>query len=108
MTDAQLGLLITAIATFGAGVVGSLKWAVGRITKAIDDNTTARDAQTAAMLEHAKAMTALTVKIDAVADFVQEHTPPIGTIVPRHGRTQSQPRGVPIVERRRTQADEDR
>lgn len=119
MTDAQFGLLLTALAGAIGTLVGALKWAVGRITKSIDDNTAERARQTDAMLEHARAMTALTVKIDTVTDWVQDHTPVGGIPQPPELRqpepARAEPRrrtpvgGVPLVERRaRTVGDADR
>ncbi len=40
MTDAQFGILIAALGSFGAALVGTIRWAVNRITKSLDDNTT--------------------------------------------------------------------
>lgn len=128
MTDAQFALLISAIAGGIATVVGALKWAVGRITKSIDDNSSARDRQAESQLELAKAMTMLSVKIDTVTDWVQDHTPVGGTQHPEPAslpaplpppprrstpvapRTNTPVRGVqsPAIERHRTRGDDDR
>ena len=124
MSDAQLAALITAITT-AAGIIGaSIKWAVGRITKALDDNAASHAKGADAQIELAKAMTSMAHELREARDdialvrgFVEEHTPVGGTRLPdelnerRGSRTRITPvRGVPaIVERHRTRGgDPDR
>lgn len=39
LTDGQVAIVATAILTSCAALAGSIKWAVGRLVKAIDDQT---------------------------------------------------------------------
>lgn len=39
MTDAQLTVLLGALASFGAGLYAAMKWGFGRVVKAIDDSS---------------------------------------------------------------------
>lgn len=79
VSDGQFGALMAMLTSIGIAFVGALRWAVKwgveRLTKALDDNTASnRDAATA-QLRHATAMSELSTKIDAVSDWVHEHTP---------------------------------
>lgn len=81
MTDTQLAALITALVTAAGAIAGAIRWAVLRMVKAQDDAT-------AAMLDHAKAMTDNAAasrelvndvkdaisRIDVIADFIEEET----------------------------------
>lgn len=86
MTDAQLGILVAAIASFGGVVGGAIRWAVLRLAKSKDDGTAAlvsnaaSNATLVAKLDEvvdtmrgmAMAMGALTTKLDQVAAHVDE------------------------------------
>ncbi len=86
MTDGQFAALSGIIVTFLSALLATVKWSAVRITKAIDDGSAsqkeaAKEAATA-QLEQAKAMreqstsfAKLAEKIDAVTDWVHEHTP---------------------------------
>lgn len=72
MTDAQFGALLTALVAFGGGLIGCIRWAVNRITMALDKNTESHT-------ESAKQMAILSTKIDfsyqasrEVKDFMVE------------------------------------
>lgn len=72
MTDGQFATLIAFLSAFGASCLGTARWAVGRITKALDDNTTSHKAQAEKFIE-------LSTKIDfafnasqKVSDFLVE------------------------------------
>ncbi len=73
MSDTQFAALLAALTTVGGALVGILRWSVLRIVKALDANTeTLRD--------HAKVSTRLEVKVEQLADRVEEwwekdHTP---------------------------------
>ncbi len=75
MTDAQFGILIATLATFLSGVIGMLKWAVTRITHALDENTKSNKEDAEAKIHLAREMAVLSTKIDLIAQWVQEHTP---------------------------------
>lgn len=75
LTDGQVAALVSALVTVGGAMVAAGKWAVNRITKALDDNSAVHREVASANVEHAKAMTALSVKIDHVTEWVEEHTP---------------------------------
>jgi hypothetical protein len=79
MSDAQLTLLLAAIATLGGSLVGALRWAVNRVTKASDDGTAALIANAARNAENTASNASLGVKIDSlvrriddIGDFVEE------------------------------------
>lgn len=98
MSDAQLTLLLSAIATLGGALVGALRWAVGRVTKSNDDGTAALVANTASNAVLASKMDALMAsnqrladRLDTVADYVEEHTP-VGVPIPR--RPATPPKGI--------------
>jgi hypothetical protein len=76
VTDAQFAAVITLTASAGGSLIAALRWAVTRITTALDRNTSAS-------LTHAREMSKLSTKIDVVFDWVGDHTPV---------------HGVPIVE----------
>jgi hypothetical protein len=86
MTDGQFATLLSAIVAFFGSLIGTVKWSAGRITKAIDDASTSQKEASRefvnAQLEQAKALreqsvhfAQLSEKIDAVTDWVHEHTP---------------------------------
>lgn len=67
------------LTSIGIAFVGALRWAVKwgveRLTKALDDNTASNREAAASQIAHAKEMSALSTKIDTIADWVHEHTP---------------------------------
>lgn len=97
MTDNQLAALISALTVLGGTLGAIVKWAVGRyeaitaaaaLEKSMAAKLQAEQAalQTArielalnnntnAMLEHVRAAARLEVKVDSVADWVEQHTP---------------------------------
>lgn len=86
MTDAQIGILASAIAALGAAIATAIRWGVGRITKSADDGTkalvdgAASNAVLVTKLDEfgdnlrgmALAMGALTSKLDRIAEYVDE------------------------------------
>lgn len=67
-SDGQLGVILAAFSGAGALTLSTIRWAVGRIT-------TAMDKATSAQLETVKTMTEVKTKVDAIADWCEEHTP---------------------------------
>ena len=72
MTDTQFGALMAAITGFAASLVATLRWAVNRLTKALDTNSESH-------LKSAEAMAVMSTKLDfvygataKVQEFVQE------------------------------------
>ncbi len=65
-SDAQFGILISVISAIGAGLIGTAKWAVNRVVKAIDDSA-------ATSGRHTEAFILLTAKVDEVHDWMQDH-----------------------------------
>jgi hypothetical protein len=107
VTDAQFAVLVSALITVGGGLAAALKWAVGRVTDALDRNTKAFidfNAQAAVQAE----------TLRRVEEWCEEHT---GVVAPRPKppsdppppRTRTPVRGVPIIEkfgpRGRTESD---
>lgn len=88
LSDTQFAALLAAFVAFLGSLVATTRWAVGRVVKALDENSKER-------LEHAKAFVSLTAKIDEVHDWMQDHTPVEEQPV-RRARTN--PGGVPIGE----------
>ena len=67
MSDTQFYVLVSTIL---AGL-GAIRWSVGRIVKALDDNSTA-------MIANTKSNAVLTTKIDSIASYVKDRdTAPI-------------------------------
>ncbi len=81
MSDSQFGALITVLVTFLTGLIGMLKWAAGRLVKALDDNTAAGMRDTEAKIKLASELAVFSTKIDHVTDFVEKHTPVQGVPV---------------------------
>lgn len=75
LSDVQFEALVGVITAVGAVVAAALRWSVKRVVKAIDRNSDSHEKVAGSYVEHAKAMTALTIKIDSVAEWVEEHTP---------------------------------
>lgn len=72
MTDAQFTILVSVIGSGLAGLIGIVKWAVTRLSSALDNNT-------AAHLKSVEEMTRMSTKLDfvyqatgRVDDFVRE------------------------------------
>lgn len=82
MTDAQLVALLGCLGTVGTALVGMLRWAALRITKALDDNTQSNKEDADAKVKLAFEMARLSTKIDDVARWVEDHTP-VNVPVPR-------------------------
>lgn len=76
MTDAQFALLLSALAAVGATLAGVLRWAVTRITKAIDDNTESNKELSRAQIAYASSISSMSTRLDHVANWVHAHTPP--------------------------------
>lgn len=72
MTDAQLGLIISAIAAFGTLLAGTLRWAVNRITVSNDAGTAALLANTASNATLVAEVRNLSRQIERLDDFVKE------------------------------------
>lgn len=72
MTDAQFAILVSVVGGGLTGLIGMLRWAVNRLSGALDGNT-------AAHLKNAEAMAAMSTKLDfvyqatgKVEDFIKE------------------------------------
>jgi len=75
MTDAQFGLLISAVVAGLGGIAATIRWAVGRVTNAIDDNTASNRELSKAQIDYAAAMAGMGAKLDHVSNWVHAHTP---------------------------------
>ena len=75
MDTAQFATLISVISGGCIAISGVLKWAVSRITKALDDNTASNRELAVSQVGHAASLAVLSTKIDAVERYVQDHTP---------------------------------
>lgn len=108
MSDAQFGVLVSALVTVLGSVIAMLKWSVGRIVKALDDNTASNLEDSKAKIALAEKMAIFATKLDSVANFVHENTPIHGTDVSAFRseleaakpkpRAKSYPHGVPTTE----------
>lgn len=77
MTDNQFYVLITVIGSGCASIGLAIRFSVGRIVKALDDNSSA-------MLKNTEANAVLSTKIDTVSQFVRERsTPAMGIAIPK-------------------------
>jgi len=72
MTDAQFGMLVSAIVTGCTAVGIALRWCVNRIVKSWDDNTKATMDGFEKQLEYAREMAVFSTKLDAVSSWVVE------------------------------------
>lgn len=77
VTDIQFGALITALLAVAGTIGGAIKWAVGRITKALDDNTASNNAEAASKIILAERLGGMMAKIDAVSTWIERHPTPI-------------------------------
>jgi len=113
MDNAQFATLLAALGGVVATIAGTLKWAVGRICKALDDNTASNKELATSQVGHAASMATLSAKIDSVDRWVRDHTPirdprvdtPTGmrTISDENGDGyEDRPEDRPGVQRRRT------
>jgi hypothetical protein len=75
MTEGQFAAILGAITAFLGSLIATVRWGVGRITVSIDGNTAAYRESAKAQLEQAVHFAELSTKIDAVTDWVHEHTP---------------------------------
>jgi hypothetical protein len=75
MTDAQFGALLTAVIAGLGGIAGMIRWAVTRITKAWDDQSSSNLRLADAQLELAGSMAAMRADIDHVMRWMYMHTP---------------------------------
>lgn len=94
MSDAQLTALLGGLAAVVATLAAAIRWSVNRITKALDDASAANDRNTKAMIDHAVAMNTLSLKVDAVATWVEGNTPVHGVPVINPHRSNTPPRGT--------------
>jgi hypothetical protein len=90
VTDAQLSIILAAIATLGGSLVAALRWAVNRVT-------TSNDAGTAALIANTASNAVLVVKLDHLArsiervdDFVKEETSGVYSTNPQPQSTRQQ------------------
>lgn len=74
--NGQLAAILAAIVSVAGIIGGAIRWSVKRLTKALDDNTASNKADAEAKLTLAKEMAVLSERINRVAAFVEEHTPP--------------------------------
>jgi hypothetical protein len=100
VTDAQIAALIAAITAGLSLIAAAVKFVGGRIVKSNDASTAALIANTAsnAVLmvkidQLVSSNTELARKLDAIGDFMEEHTP-IGP-VPRPRKLPTPPKGSP-------------
>jgi hypothetical protein len=106
VSDAQLTIILGAIATLGGSLVAALRWAVQRVTKSNDDGTFA-------LVENTKSNATLITKLDGLSraierldDFVKEEISGIHDGPPKP-RARTAPQGVRMP-RPGTYHDEDR
>lgn len=96
MSDGQFAALLSVLATIGASIVGILKWAVTRLTTALDENTKAH-------LNSVTKLTEVSTKMDfvynasrEVRDFVTEERSGVHeTPVIEQREQRKTPRSVP-------------
>lgn len=75
LTDAQFGALLTAVLGGLTGIAGMIKWAVTRITKAMDDQSSTNLRLADAQIDLAAAFSAQRADLDGVIRWIQMHTP---------------------------------
>ncbi len=84
MTDVQFGILLTALAACAGTIATAIKWGVGRITKALDDNTASNNREADSKVVLAERLGGMVAKIDSVAAWIERHPTPV--------------RGVPVTQ----------
>jgi hypothetical protein len=97
MTDAQLGLVLAAIATLGGSLIAALKWAVNRVTKSNDDGTSALLANTASNATLIATLSNLARQIERLDDFVKEEISGVHDGPPRRGAPTPRGGGIRIA-----------
>lgn len=108
MTDNQFGVLITALLGLAGSIGATVRWAVNRFVRTVDNNqavmVTALTNNTQAMIQHTASNTRLEVKIEAIADWAESHpTPPLGVpVVDPHGPARPMHRPTPAAPMSRT------
>lgn len=107
MSDAQLGLILAAVAALGGSLIAALKWAVNRVTKSNDDGTAALVANTASNATLVAEVRNLARQIERLDDFVKEEVSGVYD-APTQSRRSQTPRGGLRVARPGTHHDEDR
>lgn len=63
MDDTQFGMLLGALGTFGAAFIATIRWAVTRITKSMDDSTSERT-------KHTEELIKVREKVNHIHDWV--------------------------------------
>lgn len=108
MTDSQFGVLVTALLGLAGSIGATVRWAVNRLVRTVDNNQAAMlvalGNNTTAMIENTKSNTRLEVKIEAIADWAESHpTPPLGVpIMDPRGPARPVHRPTPAVPVSRT------
>lgn len=107
MTDQQLALIIAAIVSAAGSIAGVLRWAVVRLVRALDANTSAFIAAEKAAAVQAEVLRSVAEEVRRVSEWCDRHT---GVTEVAEGirpkKPVTAPRGYSIV-RGRTNHDED-
>jgi hypothetical protein len=83
VTDAQLSLMLAAIATLGGSLVAALRWAVNRVTASNDEGTKALIANTASNAVLNTKIDSLARSIERLDDFVKEEVSGVYSTAPQ-------------------------
>ncbi len=83
MTDAQLTLILGAIAALGGSLIGALRWAVNRVTASNDAGTSALIANTASNAVLVVKLDHLSRSVERLDDFVKEEISGVHTAAPK-------------------------
>jgi hypothetical protein len=114
VSDAQFTLLLTAIAAGAGTIAATLRWAINRVTTAIDEARQALIKNAGDSSAHAEALRHLADDVRDIAEWCNEHTnvnatglkpkkpdrkPPPDSDAPPPPKRRTPPIGLPIIER---------
>lgn len=109
MTDAQFATLLSAVIAGLGTIAGMIRWAVTRITKAMDDQSSSNLRLADAQIDLAGALAAQRADIDHITRWIYHHTPGAAPIEVARERTpvQSVPQMTPTTLRAFQRVDEE-
>src|SRR5678816_766087 len=107
-TDAQFAALLSTVTTGLGGIALIIRWAVTRITKAMDDQSSSNLRLADAQIDLAGALAAQRADIDHITRWIYHHTPGAAPIEVERERTpvQAMPPLTPTALRAFQRAEE--
>jgi hypothetical protein len=85
LSDAQIGAILAVLGGIGTLLVGTLRWGIGRIVKAIDDSSAERARHTETLVKVETKIDHAVDRLDDVHDLLVDRPPRSRTITPAMG-----------------------